>query len=189
MRYYKTPAKNWQTRKDARLTQNKLQNGLREYRRQWHECLPSATLNYSTTYQSSIGCESSKVFYGSITHNVLDHKLGNNPDKKFLPTTEFAEVVQQRMQILINQTKKTIMQSYQKYNDYYDRKAEAAPPKEKEYCFILQPKADSQASKTPFREIFQKVLSSDKYNVRRVNTNKTQVLKPCKTQKICAKNN
>ena len=79
-----------------------------EYRRQWHKYLPLAVLNYNTTYHSSIGCEPSKVFHGRIPFNVLDHKLGNNPNKNFLPTTEFAEEAQQRTQILIGQTKKNI---------------------------------------------------------------------------------
>ena len=82
-----------------------------EYRRQWHKYLPLAVLNFNTTYHSSIGCETSKVFHGRIPFNVLDDKLGNNPNKKFLPTTKFAEEVQQRTQILIDQTKKNIMQS------------------------------------------------------------------------------
>ena len=97
-----------------------------------------------------------------------------------MPTTEFAEEVQQRTQILIGQTKKNNL----KYKDYYDRKAKAAPLKEKkDYCFVLQPKADSQASKIPFREyrwigpfVVQTVLSNDNYIVRRLNTNKTQIL-------------
>ena len=109
--------------------------------------------------------------------------MGNNPNKNFLPTTEFAEEVQQRTQILNDQTKKNIMQSYLKYKDYYDRKAKAAPLKEKDYCFVLRPKADSQASKIPFREyrwigpfVVQTVLSNDNYIVRRLNTNETQTL-------------
>ena len=162
-----------------------------EYRRQWHKYLPLAVLNYNTTYHSSIGCEPSKVFHGRIPYNVLDHKLGNNPNKNFLPTTEFAEEVQQRTQILIDQTKKNIMQSYLKYKDYYDRKAKAAPLKEKDYCFVLQPKADSQASKIPFKEyrwigpfVIQKVLSNDNYIVRRLNTNKTQILHRIRLKKF-----
>ena len=124
-----------------------------EYRRQWHKYLQVAELNYNTTYHSNIGCEPSKVFHGRIPFNVLDHKLGNNPNKNFLPTTELAEKVQQRTKTLIDQTKKKIMQSFLKYKDYYDRKAKAAPLKQKkDYCFILQPKYDSQASKVPFRE-------------------------------------
>ena len=162
-----------------------------EYRRQWHEYLPLAVLNYNTTYHSSIGCEPSKVFHGRIPFNVLDHKLGNNPNKNFLPTTEFAEEVQQRTQILIDQTKKNIMQSYLKYKDYYERKAKTAPLKEKDYCFVLQPKADSQASKIPFGEyrwigpfVVQTVLSNDNYIVRRLNTNKTQILHRIRLKKF-----
>ena len=162
-----------------------------EYRRQWHKYLPLAVLNYNTTYHSSIGCEPSKVFHGRIPYNVLDHKLGNNPNKNFLPTTEFAEEVQQRTQILIDQTKKNIMQSLLKYKDYYDRKAKAAPLKEKDYCFVLQPKADTQGSKIPFKEyrwigpfVIQKVLSNDNYIVRRLNTNKTQILHRIRLKKF-----
>ena len=99
-----------------------------------------------------------------------------------MPTTELAEEVQQRTQILIGQTKKNIMLSYLKFGDYYDRKAKAVPPKEKDYCFILQPKADSQASKVLFRDyrwigtfVIQKVLSNDNFIGHRVNTNKTQI--------------
>ena len=163
----------------------------REYRRQWHRYLPLAVLNYYTTYHSSIGCEPSIVSHGRIPHNVLDQRLENNPDKNFLPTTEFAEEVQQRTQILIDQTKKNIMQSYLKHKDYHDRKAKAALLKEGEYCFILQPKADLQALEIPFRHyhwigpfVIQKVLSNHIYIVRRVNTNKTQILQRIRLKKM-----
>ena len=162
-----------------------------DYRRQWQKYLPLAVLKYKTTYHSSIGCEPSKVFHGRIHFNVLEHKLGNNPNKNFLPTTEFAEEVQRRTQILIDQTKKNIMQSYLKHKDYYDRKAKAAPLKKKDYCFVLQPKADSQASKIPFREymwigsfVVQTVLSNDNFTVRRLNTNKTQLLHRIRLKKF-----
>ena len=154
-----------------------------EYRRQWHKYLTLAVLNYNTTYHSSIGCEPSKVFHGRIPYNVLDHKLVINPNKDFLPTTEFAEELQQRTQILIDKAKQNIMQSYLKYKEYYDRKAKAAPLKEQDFCFILQPKADNQGSKVPFRDYcwigpyrIEKVLPNDNYIVRRLNTNKTQIL-------------
>ena len=118
-----------------------------EYRRQWHKYFPLAVLNYHTTYHSNIGCEPSKVIHGRIPYNVLDHRLGNNPNKDFLPTTEFVEELQQRTQILIDKTKQNIMLSYLKYKGYYDRKAKAAPLNEQDFCFILQPKADNQGSK------------------------------------------
>ena len=97
-----------------------------ECRRQWHKYLPLAVLNYNTTYHSSLGCEPSKIFHGRIPYNILAHRLGLNPNPKILPTTDFAEEFQRRTQILIDKTKKNIMQSYLKYKEYYDRKAKAA---------------------------------------------------------------
>ena len=75
------------------------------------------------------------------------------------------------------------MQSYIKHTKYYDKKAKASPLKEKDYCFILQPKADHQGSKIPFRDfqwlgpyLVEKVLPNNNYIVRKLNTNKTQIL-------------
>ena len=154
-----------------------------EYRRQWHKYLPLAVLNHNTSYHASIGCEPTRVFHGRIPFNILDHKLGNNPNEQINPTTEFAEEIQNRTKILIDKTKQNIMQSYIKYKEYYDRKAKAAPLKENDYCFVLQPKADHQGSKIPFRDyrwvgpfVVQKVLPNENYIVRRINTNKTQIL-------------
>ena len=45
-----------------------------EYRRQWHKYLPLAVLNYNTTYHSSLGCTPSRIFYGRVPYNILDHK-------------------------------------------------------------------------------------------------------------------
>ena len=44
--------------------------------------------------------------------NILDHKLGNNPNEQINPTTEFAEEIQNRTKILIDKTKQNIMQLY-----------------------------------------------------------------------------
>ena len=123
-----------------------------EYRRQWHKYLPLAVLNYNTTYHSSLGCEPSRILHGRVPYNILDHRLGLNPNPKIIPTTDFAEELQRRTQILIDKTKKNIMQSYLKYKEYYDRKAKAAPLGQGDFCFILQPLADHQGSKIPFRE-------------------------------------
>ena len=155
-----------------------------EYRRQWHKYLPLAVLNHNTSYHASIGCELTRVFHGRIPYNILDHKLGNNPNEQVNPTTEFfAEEIQNRTKILIGKTKQNIMQSYIKYKEYYDRKAKVAPLKENDYCFVLQPKADHQGSKIPFRDyrwvgpfIVQKVLPNENYIVRRINTKR---LKNC----------
>ena len=83
------------------------------------------------------------------------------------------------------------MQSYIKYKEFYDRKAKAAPLKENEYCFVLQPKADNQGSKIPFRDyrwvgpfVVQKVLPNENYIVRRINTNRTQILHRIRLKKF-----
>ena len=153
MRNNKTPAK---TIGKLERTHASLKTNLKlacgEYRRQWHKYLPLAVLNHNTSYHASIGCEPTRVFHGRIPFNILDHKLGNNPNEHINPTTEFAEEIQNRTKILIDKTKQNIMQSYIKYKEYYDRKAKAAPLKENEYCFVLQPKADHQGSKIPFRD-------------------------------------
>ena len=154
-----------------------------DYRRQWHKYLPLAVLNYNTTYHATLGCEPSRIFHGRIPYNILDHKLGLNPNPKVLPTTDFADEFQRRTQILLDSTKKNIMQSYLKYKEYYDRKAKAAPLKQNDYCFILQPIADHQGSKIPFREyrwtgpyVVEQVLPNENYIVRKLNSNKTQIL-------------
>ena len=154
-----------------------------DYWRQWHKYLPLAVLIYNTTYHATLGCEPSRIFHGRIPYNILDHKLGLNPNSKVLPTTDFADELQRRTQILIDTTKKNIMQSYLKYKEYYDRKTKAAHLKQNDYCFTLQPIADHQGSKIPFREyrwtgpyVVEKVLLNENYIVRRLNSNKTQIL-------------
>ena len=113
----------------------------------------------------------------------MDHKLGLKPNPKVLPTTDFADEFQRCTQLILDSTKKNIMQSYLKYKENYDRKAKAAPLKQNDYCFILQPIADHQGSKIPFREyrwtgpyIVEKVLPNENYKVRKLSSNKTQIL-------------
>ena len=72
------------------------------------------------------------------------------------------------------------MQSYLKWQEYYDRKANAAPLKINDFCFILHSIADHQGSKIPFRDfqwigpyIVETVLSNENYIVRKRNSNKT----------------
>ena len=164
-----------------------------EYRRQWHKYLPLAVLNHNTSYHASIGCEPTRVFHGRIPYNILDHKLGNNPNEQINPTTEFAEEIQNRIKILIDKTKQNIMQSYIKYKEYYDRKAKSksCSTKGERILFVLQPKADNQGSKIPFRDyrwvgpfVIQKVLSNENYIVRRIDTNKIQILHRIRLKKF-----
>ena len=79
--------------------------------------------------------------------------------------------------------KDNIMLSYLKYKKYYDRKASAAPLKINDYCYILNPKADSQATKFAFQDciwtgpyVVIKVLSNNNYTIRKIGTKYTQTL-------------
>ena len=169
-------------------TSLKLASG--EYKKQWHNYLPIAILNYNTTYHSSIDCEPSRVFRGRVPHNILDHKLGLRFNPNTTQTTNFAEELLRRTKILYDKTRKNVMQSYIKYMKFYDKKAKASPLKEKDYCFILQPKADHQGSKIPFRDfrgigpyLVEKVLPNNNYIVRKLNTNKTQILQRIRLRK------
>ena len=162
-----------------------------EFRNNWHKYLPLAVLNHNTTYHASLGCEPSRVFPGRIPHNILDYKLGYNPNPLYQPQTDVAEEIQKRPKILLDQTKKNIMQSYLKYKAYYDRKAKAAPIETTDYCYILNPKAYTQATKIPFREFrwcgpykVEKVRLNNNYIVRRLGTNKTQLLHRIRLRKF-----
>ena len=150
-----------------------------EFRNNWHKFLPLAVLNHNTTHHATLGCEPARVFHGRIPHKILDFKLRYNPNPRFQPQTDVAEEVQRRIALLHDQTKKNIVQSYLKYEAYYDRKAKAAPLTSGDYCFILNPKADTQATKIPFREFcwvgpfkVEKVLPNNNYIVRRLGTKK-----------------
>ena len=162
-----------------------------EFRNNCHRFLPLAVLNHNTTYHATLCCEPSRVFHGRIPHNILDYKLGYNPNPKYLPRTDVAEEVQRRMKILLDQTKNNIMQSYLKYKAYYDRKAKASPLETTDYCYVLNPKANTQATRIPFREFrwqgpykVEKVLPNKNYIVRQLGTNKTQLLHRIRLRKF-----
>ena len=90
--------------------------------------------------------------------------------------------------------RKNIMQAYIKYKAYYDKKANASKLKEADYVYILQLKADHQGSKIPFTEfrwigpyIIEKVLPDNNYLVRKIGTNKTQVLHRMRMRQFTAR--
>ena len=93
-----------------------------ELRNNWHKYLPLAVLNHNTTYHASLDCEPSRVFQCWIPHRILDYKLEYNPILRYQPQTDIAEEIHKRMKILLDQTKKNIMQPFLKYKAYYDRK-------------------------------------------------------------------
>ena len=154
-----------------------------ERRSLWHKYINIAVLNYNTSYHTSIDCEPSRVFHGRIPYNVLDLKLGIRPQQQPTPTSQSAQEAREQTEMIHEDVRKNILQAYIEYKAYYDKKANASNLKEADNVYILQPKADHQGSKIPFTEfrwngpyIIEKVLPNNNYVVRKIGTNKTQVL-------------
>ena len=154
-----------------------------ERRSLWHKYVNIAVLNYNTSYHTSFGCEPSRVFHGRIPYKVLDLKIGIRPQQQPIPTSQIAQDVLDQTDKIHQDVRKNAMQAYSKYKAYYDKKVNASKLKEADYKYVLQPKADHQGSKFPFTEyrwigpyVIEKVLPNNIYLVRKIGTNKTQVL-------------
>ena len=96
---------------------------------------------------------------------------------------QIAQEALAQTEMIHQDVRNNIMQAYIKYKAYYDKKANASKLKEADYVYILQPKADHQGSKIPFTEfrwigpfIIENVFPDNNYLVRKIGTNKTQVL-------------
>ena len=109
--------------------------------------------------------------------------MGIRPQQQPIPNSQIAQEVLEQTEMIHQDVRKNIMQAYIKNKAYYDKKANAPKLKEADYVNILQPKKDHQGSRIPFTEfrwigpyIFEKVLPKNNYPVRKIGTNKTQVL-------------
>ena len=113
----------------------------------------------------------------------MDLKLRIRPQQQPIPTSQIAQEVLEQTEMIQQDVRKNTMQAFNKYQASYDKKANASKLQEADYVYILQPKADHQGSIIPFTEfrwigpyIIEKVLPNNNYLVRRIGTNKTQVL-------------
>ena len=154
-----------------------------EPRSLWLKYINIAVLNYNTSYHTSIGCEPSRVFHGRIPYNVFALKPGIRPQQQPIPTSQIAQDVLEQTEMMHQDVRKNTMQAYIKYKASYDKEANASKLKEADYIYLLQPKADYQGSKIPFTEfrwigpyIIEKIIPNNKYLVRKIGTNKTQLL-------------
>ena len=118
----------------------------------WHKYVSNAVLNYNTSYHTSIGCEPSRVFHGCIPYNLVDMKLGILQQEATIPTLQNSQVVLDQKQMIYQDVRRNVMQAYIKDKVFYDKEADASQLKEKDYIYVLQPKAD-QGSKILFTDI------------------------------------
>ena len=109
--------------------------------------------------------------------------MGIHPQKIPSPDSQITQDVLEQTETIFQDVRKNAMQAYIKYKAYYDKKANASKLRHADYVFVLQPKADHQGSKilfTGFRwigpYIIEKVLPNNKHLVRKIGTNKTQIL-------------
>ena len=109
--------------------------------------------------------------------------MGFRPQKILAPDSEIAQDVLEQTEAIFQDVRSNAMQAYIKYKAYYDKKANATKLKQSDYVYILQPKADHQGSKIPFTDFrwigpynVEKVLPNNNYVVRKIGTNKTQIL-------------
>ena len=149
----------------------------------WHKYISIAVLNYNTTYHWSIGCEPSRVFQGRIPYNIFDLKMGVRPKKIPSPDSKSAQDVLEQTEMFFQDVRRNAMQAYVKYKTYYDKKANAPKLKQSDYVYLLLPEADYQGNKIRFADfrwfgpyIFEEVLPNNNYSVRKIGTNKTQIL-------------
>ena len=121
----------------------------------------------------------------------MDLKLGIRPQQQPFPTSQIAQEVLEQTEMIYQDDRRNTMQAYIKYKAYYDKQANASKLKETDYVYILQPKADHQGSKIPFTEfrwigpyILEKLLPNNNYLVRKIGSDKTQVLHRIKMRQL-----
>ena len=89
----------------------------------------------------------------------------------------------EQTETIFQEVSKNATQAYIKDKAYYEKKTNASKLKQAGYVYILQPKANHQGSKIPFPDfwligpyIIENVLPNNNYLVRKIGTNKTQIL-------------
>ena len=109
--------------------------------------------------------------------------MDNCPQNLPTPFSHITEDNLKQSEIIFLKVGKDSVQAYINLKAYYDKEDNASQPKEKQNVCVLQPKADHQGTKFPttdFRwigsHIVERALPKNKYLLRKVATNKTQVL-------------
>ena len=153
-----------------------------EYRKQWHKYLPVRILIYNRTYHSSVHCDPTQVFRGGVPHNILDHKLLQrfNPNVHLLQTLQLNGPAESKY--YMTKSRKMPCSFTINTKNITTKKQELAF-KEQKLLFHKSVKSRPPRVKIPFQDSrwigpypVGKMLPSTKYNVCKLNTNRTQNL-------------
>ena len=159
-----------------------------ERRSLWHNYFSIAVLH------TILAVSQAEVFHGPIPYNILESKLVIRQPQAPIPTSQTSQDVLDQTQMFYHDCRRNAMQAYIKHKAHYDKKANASKLKKADYVNVLQLKAVHQGSKIPFMEfrwighyITGKVLPNNKYLVREIGTNKTQVFQRMRIRQLTAR--
>ena len=93
-------------------TKKAIEIGTGERRSILHKYDNIAVLNYNTSFHTSIGCETSRVFHGCVSYNVFELKVTNRPQKSYIAISQIALDVFDHRELIFKDIRKNSMQSY-----------------------------------------------------------------------------
>ena len=150
-------------------------------KRDWHQYVDLAVFVHNTAYHASIGCTPTFLFHGRQPNSQLDLRFDNKLLQTLETRYEFTSTLQDKMNEVFSLARDATITAYNKYRDFYDRKASAAPLKKHSFCLLLIPKLSNTndhmgKSLTKWLPLYrvESVLTNSNYIVRKVGTNYTQ---------------
>ena len=147
----------------------------------WHKYVSLAVFIHNTSYHHSIGYCPSSIFHGRDPIKPLDIRFSRKAMESVETNSDYVNGLQDSMITKFAENKLRLIESYQRYRYYYDKKAEAKPLQYHSYCLLLNPKITSQQqtiTKTvqvwlPLYRV-EKVLTDSNYIIRKTGTHFTQ---------------
>ena len=84
------------------------------------------------------------LFHGQEPVKPLDLRFARKSMEAVAVNSDYVVALQDAMMTKFEENKLQLIDSYQRYRNYYDKKAEAKPLKLHSYCLLLNPKLTSQ---------------------------------------------
>ena len=117
------------------------------YGENWHYQLYLAIFVHNTTYNASIGCTPSDLFHGRPPNTPLDLRFHNRQFRTYQPSFESLRQLPDATLEQFAKVKENLMSTYNRYRQYYDRKAGEASMELHDYGLLLDPTAVHQFSR------------------------------------------